>query len=228
MTNKLRIEQLLKESFAGRFDDESLANGKNYLLYRVCLKLVDEFLKQELALVKEDETRSAQTKILMLETEMIQPIIVSNFTVNIRGKVDRVEEKNDIINIADYKTGSDSGNKLNVDDIKQLPDTPKFSKAMQLLMYAWMYWSANGKQEINLRSGIYWLRNSGKGFDTLELDGNDVITKSILESFENVLCAVIEKLLSPDIPFAKTEDIKRCTYCEFAKICRREKPDSNF
>jgi ATP-dependent helicase/DNAse subunit B len=164
----------------------------------------------------------------MLETEMVQPLIVSGFTVNIRGKVDRVEEKNGIINIADYKTGSDSGNKLNVDDLKQLPDTPKFSKAMQLLMYAWMYWSANGKQEVNLRSGIYWLRNSSKGFDTLEVDGNDVITKSILESFENVLCAVIEKLLSPDIPFTKTEDIKRCTYCEFAKICSREKPDSNF
>jgi len=222
MKNKPRIEQLLHESFAERFDPESLKQGKNYLLYRVCLKLIEEFLKQEKSNLKVLEKEMGEMKVLLLEKVMEYPVQVGEYNIKLKGTVDRVEESNGIFSIADYKTGSPHGSSISGDDLTLFSTDPKYAKAMQLLTYAWMYWRSTGAADIKLRSGIYWLRDMSKGFDSLKLDGDDRITKDVLLKFEEVLRNVLAELINPDIPFTKTTEIKRCTLCEFKKICRRE------
>ena len=221
--DKARIEALLQESFSERFDPESLKHGKNYLLYRVCLKLIDGFLKQEKASLKEVEQAGNEMKVLLLETKMQHQVQVGNTSIKISGTVDRVEESNGIFSIADYKTGSPHGSSIKGDDITLFPTDPMYAKAMQLLTYAWMYWRSTGSADIKLRSGIYWLRDMGKGFDSLKMDGDDRLNKDVLLQFEEVLRNVLAELIDPEIPFTKTTEIERCVHCEFVKICRREK-----
>jgi len=167
-----------------------------------------------------DDSGSA-IRLLMLEGEMIHPLTISGTEVRVKGKVDRVEEDNGIVSVVDYKTGTPIGSSIKGDDIAQFASDPKYAKAMQLMMYAWLYWRSNGTPDIRLRSGIYWLRNSTRGFDSLRLDGNDIITSAALLQFEGVLNGVLAELLNPEIPFTKTKDAERCANCEFVRICRR-------
>ena len=219
--DKKHIEELFRKSIEDRFDAESIKQGKNYLLYRVGLKLIDEFLKREIANLQMMDDSGSAIRLLMLEGEMIHPLTISGTEVRVKGKVDRVEEDNGIVSVVDYKTGTPIGSSIKGDDIAQFASDPKYAKAMQLMMYAWLYWRSNGTPDIRLRSGIYWLRNSTRGFDSLRLDGNDIITSAALLQFEGVLNGVLAELLNPEIPFTKTKDAERCANCEFVRICRR-------
>ena len=223
MKNKQRIEELLHQSFSERFDPESLKQGKNYLLYRVCLKLIDEFLKQEKTNLKTLEKTGTEMKVLLLEKVMEHHVPVGDYNIKLKGTVDRVEESGGIFSIADYKTGSPHGSSIKSDDINLFSTDPKYAKAMQLLTYAWMYWRSTGSADIKLRSGIYWLRDMSKGFDSLKMDNDDRITKDVLLQFEEVLRKLLAELINPEIPFTKTSEVERCVHCEFVKICRREK-----
>ena|ERR1019366_1068270 len=151
---------------------------------------------------------------------MAKPLSVRGYEVQIRGKVDRVEWSNNTINIADYKTGTPSP--IKSDEVALFATDPKYGKAMQLLTYAWLYWKTNDSKSMNLRSGIYWLRESTKGFDPLKMNGDDRITNDIFFEFEEVLKNVLGELLNTEIPFSKTKDITRCEHCEFVRICRRD------
>ena len=220
--NRDWIDKLLHESLSKRFDGDSLRHGKNYLLYRVCLKLINEFLKKEKEELKQLASAGLDMKVLLLEKSMQHQVQVGAHSIKIKGKVDRVDVSKGIISIADYKTGTPYGSKIATDDVSLFSSDPKYSKAMQLLTYAWMYWRSNGSPDIQLRSGIYWLRDMSKGFDSLKMDGDERINSNVLLAFEEVLRKVMEELLNPDIPFIKTTEKERCTHCEFVKICRRE------
>ena len=219
--NKALIDKLLQESFSKRFDNESLKHGKNYLLYRVCLKLISEFLKQEKNNVVELEKAGKFMQVLMLEKEMEFNLNVGGHTVRVKGKVDRVEECDGITSIADYKTGTPHGSTIKSDDVNLFSTDPKYAKAMQLLTYAWMYWRSTGSADIKLRSGIYWLRDMSKGLDSLKMDGDDRLNMDVLQQFEEVLRNVLAELLNPEIPFTKTTEVSRCAHCEFIRICQR-------
>ncbi len=222
LKDKKRIEALTKKAFGHRFDAESLTHGKNYLLYRVCLKLLDEFLKHEKNHLEFLQAKNEQLKLLMLEKKMEQLMQIGEFEIKIAGKVDRVEETNGIISVADYKTGNPTGSVIKTDDVALFATDPKYAKAMQLLTYAWLYWRSNGSGNIQLRSGIYWLRQIADGFDALTLDKSELINRNILLQFEDVLKSVLTSLLDPALPFQKTSDVERCRNCEFIRICRRE------
>jgi CRISPR/Cas system-associated exonuclease Cas4 (RecB family) len=219
--DKEQIAVLLRKALDERFDEESLKSGKNYLIYRVCLKLVDEFLKQEKINLKLLADAGARIKLLMLEKEMEHILSVRGYDVRIKGKVDRVEECNGIVSVADYKTGTPAGSSIKSDDAALFSTDPKYAKAMQLLTYAWLFWRSNGANEIQLRTGIYWLREISKGFDPLKIDGSDIVNAATLLQFEVILKNVLDDLLNPEIPLAKTPDFERCVNCEFRMICRR-------
>ena len=199
--------------------------AKIYLLYRVCIKLVDEFLKHDERNLEKLNAAGGIRKILMLERKMEQPLQVSGSDIKVSGKSypDRVESINGMVSIADYKTGTPVGSSVNTDDVAQLVKDPKYAKAVQLLMYAWLYSRRNtGDAALPIRSGIYWLRDSSEGFDPLIMNGSELITELQLTKFEEAITEVLSELLNPQVPFyKKTPEIERCIHCEFAAICRR-------
>lgn len=220
--DKKHIETLTKKAFENRFDEESLKHGKNYLLYRVCLKLLDEFLKHEKDHLELLKAKGGELKLLMLEQKMEQQLSIGGRDIKVYGKVDRVEETAGVISVADYKTGTPAGSVIKSDDVGLFAGDPKYAKAMQLLTYAWLYWRGSGSGDIRLRSGIYWLRQISDGLDALTVDKSTLITRHILLQFEEVLKNVLTSLLDPAMPFQKTSDTDRCRNCEFIRICRRE------
>jgi ATP-dependent helicase/nuclease subunit B len=106
--NKVLIEGLIREHLAKRFDYESLSSGKNLLLFKVCIKLTEEFLKQEKYNVQQLNDSGTDMRIEMLEGKLDYSIQMNGKAVKISGRVDRIEMVGDVIQIADYKTSKKS------------------------------------------------------------------------------------------------------------------------
>lgn len=224
LADKARIEHLVKEELKARFDNESLSRGKNLLLYKVCVKLVEEFLKAQITNVETLDDSGAEMRVEMLEGRLAHTMNIRGKEITIQGKIDRIEKVDDIVQIADYKTSTKSVIPiLNDDTWLALFADPKYSKTVQLLVYSWLYYRANGSVDVPIRSGIYWLRDAAYGLDTLRLDKtNDIIDTQTILLFEDKLKATMSELLDTAVPFTKIEDVERCVYCEFVKICGRD------
>jgi hypothetical protein len=217
-----RIGVLIKEYLSERFDEESLAQGKNYLLYTVCKSLVINFLKNEMKRVEELEAQGKTVTITLLEHKLAQKMQINDYDVTVHGVTDRVELVDGVPGMADYKTGDSKKGKVKIDDLALLKSSPEYSKALQLMIYALLYRSEFGRQTKGIRSGIYWLRHAEGKYESLAKDKSDLIGDGTLDSFELLLKEIIGELVDEHIPFRKTEDKDRCGFCDFKRICGRD------
>ncbi len=222
LQNKQRIESLVREHLAKRFDNESLSNGKNLLLFKVCVKLTEEYLKHEKKNIQQLSDAGEDLRIELLEGKLEYTIPVNGKEIKVAGRVDRIESVGGVVQIADYKTSKYTTIPVLTEETwDELTIDPKYSKPVQLMVYAWLYNRMNGKN-IPIRSGIYWLRERKKNLDTVRVDKiNDVLDAATILRFEEKLKAVLAEMLNEEIPFAKTKDEERCKFCDFKNICER-------
>lgn len=218
-------EKYLIEAFREHYKDGELEHGKNHLIYKVSLFLVNEFIKQEVEDLKNTDYPDTSLKIISLESlfESSLSCIVEGKQINVKlkGKTDRIDQLGETIRIIDYKTGSVQAAELNVKSWDKLENDPKMAKAFQLLMYAWLYHKNNTKQVQNIQTGNITLRRISEGFMKVKLPEEMDINDGSMMIFEELVKVVLEKILDPKIPFIQTEDAENCTYCPFTSICTR-------
>lgn len=222
--DRSQIESLVREYLQTRFDNESLSRGKNLLLFKVCVKLTEAFLKFEQSNLFQLYEVGVQTEIVMLEEKLQAPLSINGKDILVSGKIDRIEKVGGVIQIADYKTSNRSKKIPLLDEEmwSKLITDPKYSKPVQLLVYAWLYYKQKQQSNFAIRSGIYWLKSDDKNIETLRTDKtNDLLNESTILLFEEKLKEILSELVDISIPFAKTEDIERCKFCEFAGMCMR-------
>ena len=129
------------------------------------------------------------------------------FPVNLKGKVDRIDEYNGVTRIIDYKTGKVERNKVelvNWGDITT--DYTKYSKSFQVLMYAYMM-NQNAPFERPVEAGIISFKNLKSGFlkfakkdkGGLSAKKETLITQDTFDSFYNELKSLILEICNPDI-----------------------------
>ena len=129
------------------------------------------------------------------------------FPVNLKGKLDRVDEIDGVTRIIDYKSGKVMANQVVVSDWSLITEDYKYSKAFQLLCYAYMYGS---KKKINqIEAGIISFKNLNAGllgFATIESKKkNKSITHETLNKFTVELKRLVLEICNPDIPFIEKE-----------------------
>jgi ATP-dependent helicase/DNAse subunit B len=161
----------------------------------------------------------------------------------IGGRIDRLDMITDRdgrqhIRVIDYKTGHvDSSNlkvpvrhqsETDLDYLKQIPE-----KALQLLLYKYMYLKENPnitpEQVTAAIHGLKYANNiefnlakanptkNDTDADTAFLDDS-----TFIHDMEAMLKEVIDEILDTEIPFVQAEDDKKCGYCDFKLICKRE------
>jgi ATP-dependent helicase/nuclease subunit B len=217
-----KIGQLIKDYLKERFEEESLMQGKNYLLYNVCKSLVINFLKNEIKRVEILSEEKKTVTVSLLEQKLEQRLSSGEHEVYFHGFTDRVEQVDGIVGIADYKTGDSKKGKVKIDDMALLRSSPEYSKAFQLMMYAWLYRGQYGRQAKGIRSGIYWLRHADGKYESLLKDGSDLIQDSTIDAFQKILMDIIQEMVNIEKPFTKIEDKERCKFCDFVRICGRD------
>ncbi|MEI8086766.1 MAG: PD-(D/E)XK nuclease family protein [Paludibacter sp.] len=224
--NTLHIDQQIARAFSEKyFKKKNNAivplEGNNLLIASVIRKYIIQVLKT-------DKQHAPFRYINSEERCSIQyPILEGTCNVNIKGFIDRIDEKEGRLRILDYKTGSGSLEFKSLDEVfeKNKDKRPKF--VLQTFLYGILYKEkALGKV---MTPGIYYMRDVFKeGFDTElhykpEKNVNETVTDfhTYEDEFREHLTNCLEEIFNPEIPFTQTENVKVCQYCAYVGVCNR-------
>ena len=166
------------------------------------------FLKKEIEVLEKGKT----LKILKLEKPVQTTLNLDGKTITLRGIVDRIDELDGCLRIIDYKTGKVSNNELEVYDWENIIlDYKKFSKAFQILMYAYIL-NKESMLPNNTTAGIISFKNLTSWVMLFaEKDGarsrskNQLITQEVLNKFEIQLQTLLKEIFNLEIPFTEKE-----------------------
>jgi hypothetical protein len=141
------------------------------------------------------------------------------------GKIDRVDSKDGLLRIIDYKTGKDE---LNFESIASLfsREGKRNKAAFQTLVYALLYKTNMSPAVINTRvvpgliNRMSLFENSFEfGLKIGKAAVNDVTF--LLPEFEENLRTLLEEIFNPETKFDQTEVLETCRLCAYQNICYR-------
>ena len=148
--------------------------------------------------------------------------------VNIGGKADRIDSlDNGNIRVVDYKTGSHINLEFNgIESLFCGDSRHQLNYIVQTLIYSMVL---NRTYDRNVEPTLYYVQHLHKEnfsphvVDTTSKQHIEVDYLRYAEDFEAKLCAMLDDLFNPDIPFTqcKAEDSACCSLCSFNSICRR-------
>ncbi|MEM5565773.1 PD-(D/E)XK nuclease family protein [Psychroserpens sp. AS72] len=207
---RLKIDATVTYHFKKEFKEGDITSGKNLIIFEISKRYISNFLDVEMKDIKKGNA----IKIIAIETKNDVPIYIENIskTVNLTGKVDRVDEYNGTIRIVDYKTGKVDPGKVNIVDWEDITtDYDKYSKSFQVLMYAYMMYKDN-KISLPVEAGIISFKSLNSGllkFATKPSSNSRTkdysITSETLECFEIELKKLITEIFNPDVNFIEKE-----------------------
>lgn len=191
------------------YKNGQVTSGKNKLILKVAERFVLNFLASEKKLLQVGKA----LKILGTEQEIAFPIHIKNQEnpVYIKGTVDRIDMLDGVIRIVDYKSGKVSASQLQVSDLENTIQEYSYTKALQVLLYAFLYTSKNPELLQNgVQAGIYSFRNTKGGFLSLNFGTarkkDTHVTAARIEAFMEVVKSMLNELFDQDHPFIQNPD----------------------
>ena len=125
------------------------------------------------------------------------------FPVLIRGNVDRIEERNGIIRIIDYKTGKVEKVSVTLKSWIGLTADIKNDKIIQVLAYAYMY--EHVAKEKPIEAGIISFKNLKVGFLSFNFKEDKevsvIINEEILSNYLEQMVLLLSEILDANLPF---------------------------
>ncbi|NJB71315.1 hypothetical protein GGR42_001777 [Saonia flava] len=199
MAIKTSIPKIVTSNFKKTYSDGDITSGKNLIAYNVVLKYIETFIQMEI-----HEVKNHQIKIIGLEEKLEVKLNIAelDFPVILKGKLDRIDEKDGVIRIIDYKTGKVEARDVKLTDWEGLNNDYKKNKAFQLLCYALMY---NEKESFQtIEAGIYSFKNLKSGLLKFKAE-NAYINEETLTNFKASLKELILEICNPEISFLEKE-----------------------
>ncbi|WLD23044.1 PD-(D/E)XK nuclease family protein [Flavobacterium dauae] len=200
-----KYEHTIAQQFHLNYSDNADKQGKNLLAFEVAKRNIHLFLVLEKELLQAGDV----VEIIGLE-QNLETVLSDNrlpYSVKLSGIADRIEIRNGILRIIDYKTGKVDLNQVQIKEINHITTDLKFEKAIQLLLYGLMY-----QKETNLpiQAGIYSFKNRKSGYLIFGLKEDktvqEFITNELLLDFKTELIYLLNEILNPAIAFEEKID----------------------
>ena len=186
----------------------------NHLL-TVAEQFLNSFIKLELKFLKNNELH-----IIGLEQDLKAEITIDSldFSINLNGNADRIDQCNGGLRITDYKTGMVNKNELQTDDLELLVWDKSYQKGFQLYLYAYLYHKMNPDQK-ELETGIVSFRALKNGFIPAGFKEGKQLTKTLLDSnlltdFEAEFKSLLVSIFDTTIPFHHKDRTEPCRFCD--------------
>jgi ATP-dependent helicase/DNAse subunit B len=202
----VKTEETIRFYFKKHYKNGIIEKGKNKLIFKVAESFVLNFLKVELGLLKEGR----KIKIIGAEIEIKVPIEIEglNFPIYIKGTVDRIDELDGVTRIVDYKTGKVEVNQLKIDDFEKVIGDYKYTKALQVMLYAFLYGSRNKHIfDARLEAGIFSFRNMRSNFLRMDFGKARVkdydVTEERISEFMIIVKQLIFDIFDLEKPFVE-------------------------
>ena len=201
---------LLTKYFEKHYSKGNLQTGKNKLIFEVSKNHINRFLKQELQLINQNK----QLKIIALEKKLTVEITIEgiDFPIKIMGIVDRIDELDGVLRIIDYKTGKVEAKQLKMHDFSLLGEDYKYTKAMQIMLYSFLYLSEQKTPITQLQSGVISFKNLNAGFLKMNFSekpkGTDYdVSEERIQDFMLEINNLIREILDSNTPFIENENL---------------------
>ena len=207
---KMRLDlKTINAIIAKEFSKEipSYTRGKHYMSFYSVQNYVKRFIKLDIEFIDQYEFPITLSKN---ELRLSSTLKINNLEVRFKGFADRVETRQGVTYILDYKTGRVDQKDLKVEDFDTLMEEVK-PKANQVMMYAWM--AHKQLQADKVVSGIYSLRDTklkmymatiGKEKEDLKT----VLEKQEFEDIELFIMDVVKDMLNPEKNLIPNADYK--------------------
>lgn len=220
------IDRLLSQAFGYYFFKKPKGTaveleGNNLLIATVIRKYVIGVLQQDM--------KYAPFTYIGGEKAVKSKLPTRFGEVNLKGFIDRIDARESVVRILDYKTGSGGLDFPNWDSMfdRTLPPNNRPKHILQTLLYGYLY-KAESYHNV-IMPGLFYTRKVFNEHFTTELSYKNEQNESIVlanyydveDEFIPLLTHCVEELLDPEIPFFQTEIKEACTYCDFKTICKR-------
>lgn len=153
------------------------------------------------------------------------PVTLNDSTtieIGSHGVIDRLDEKEGVIRVLDYKTGGKAESFASALDLFE-PKEKRYNYGLQVLLYSLFYSENNGS--VKVKPAIAFLKTCSCPEDLNVLIGKDK-NKSVLENANEYFAELktgleetMKKLFDPEVPFEGRRSEKNCGFCDFKSIC---------
>ncbi|HMM12585.1 MAG TPA: PD-(D/E)XK nuclease family protein [Bacteroidales bacterium] len=210
------LERCVQEAFALELPGVSLEYGRNALHHAIVLTMVRRVIEFD----RKTVDRGGQVTILQQEEKLGATINTSAGMLKIKGFADRIDTINSTIRVIDFKTGRFEVPMIKVETFEKLL-APEKKYAFQLACYMLMAkqsdaLSGKGQQ---ISGYILPLKYSNKDLQQAVLPDTDT---DVSDAIEALLASTFEDMMDTSVPIRQTDEIKRCRYCTFIRVCNRE------
>lgn len=196
--------------------------GRNVIIYEIMRRFVLNVLEQD--------EKYAPFEIISLEggsREGYKMNVQLNDgrRVGVKGIIDRVDRKQGVVRVLDYKSGADKKEMTTVESFFDPDDNGRNKAAFQIFYYGMLYANLHGESE-PIKPGIYNMRELFQDdFDvSLSVKPSKQVVYDVrpyLDEFKKGLTGMFEEIFSAENTFKQTTDLKKCGYCDFKDICKR-------
>jgi CRISPR/Cas system-associated exonuclease Cas4 (RecB family)/RNAse (barnase) inhibitor barstar len=230
---ELEVKKAVDEAFQEHFKEPTGEwAGQVLIAWRVVQEYVWQILKWDRA--------NAPFEMLGLElgkdkSEAIRkvidvPVVGGSFPVLLTGIIDRVDRKEQVLRVIDYKTGTDNSHFDTVEALTD-PENIKRNKAvMQTMCYALLVREKFKALDSQIQTGILTTKSIFEDKVDFRIRQKEEGKKSyaavedvspMLDGFAAQLGQALSGLFDPVVPFRQTDNEDHCSKCPYTAICHR-------
>ena len=216
------VDEAFKEVFFHvKPDAKAEYNGTQLINAKVIASYICQLLRNDLqyAPFSMEAMEKHVEELLSIDTS------IGKMKIKIGGTIDRMDSKGDVLRIVDYKTG---GYPKTPENITQLftPAEERPNYILQTFIYAAIMCK---KQGLKVAPSLLYIHQaSNENYSPIITMGAARQAKVAVSNFSlyedefreqlsTLLCEIFDK----EKPFTQTTYTKRCTYCDFKRLCRR-------
>jgi hypothetical protein len=225
LKNRQKITEAIDEAYFSEF-----FRGKGHVgEYHGNNIVIRDVLEQYVGQLLKIDKGQAPIKLVEMERKEVYPFSFKAgdkmFTVNLGGRIDRIDRRGGTLRVIDYKTGFSSKNELSasMSDLFKRNDAKRAGYVFQALYYSLLLSKSmpgNGLAEPHLFM-IKEFFNREPDFK-VEIKDEDLPTLADqLTVFEEMLTGCLAELFASDEPFTQTENEEVCKFCDYKAICHR-------
>ena len=143
--------------------------------------------------------------------------------IRVGGFIDRMDSKEGITRIIDYKTGGDEEGVKEVANLFKHEEKNRKSKIFQAFCYAWLL-SRKEPGRAFSPALLYTRRTAATDYNPcIKLDKEPItdFRKEAFDAYDAGMMALLKEIFFSDIPYTQAQDENMCKYCEFCPLCSR-------
>lgn len=224
------LEDSFMEHYHWQSREEVHFEGRNLIVRDIILKMGKRILKNDQAyapfeILRIENSKEAYTMAVPINTGQ------GERQVRVKGIIDRVDLKDGVVRVLDYKTGKDEKRFDSVPALFDRTDKKRNKAAMQTLMYSLLYAENEADHGHVVTPGLYNVRELfTAGFDVHLRQRDEVVSRNstpivdarvLLPEVKSEMQKLLEEVFDTGVPFDQTDNLRTCEYCPYAGICHR-------